>query len=511
MGNDRRKRCDRPRLGVTCNFCISRRIACLDPLAETLDSSKRSYEPLDHHADEGRSRHTSSLLAPDLALREELVELYFRYAHIAFHNLFHRPTLIASVRNSSVPKVIFFGIASLSARYSTNAAFNSIAAWDRGRPYKEEARRLMDLENISLTTIQACMLLSANASVEGESFAEAVYHAAAARMATLPVLDLPTIPTQPLLEREINKRVWWSLITTVTWTSTIHSLPRIVPRDDLPLPMDEKQFLSLDYSMLATTGDFVIQEALPPGAVSESLVAQMIRLNILLYEIMLLNTRVVAEHIEESEQRSSVEQLALNFEEWVRNLSPLLQYSDENVAYRVQEGLGAMFITLHINYNHAGELFILSSSISRMFAHRCKHHATNLCDLIYRAKERPETVVMYPLAGHILCLASTVQIHKLLFDVDDNEILSAKMRLERNFQIISSMNNYWPVNHMSISRLQLFHNTCLRSSDDSFPLDAWMLRFLLGFTQDIEDRDVTWSQGYESTRAFDHLRKLLDI
>ncbi|KAL9568883.1 hypothetical protein ACKAV7_006948 [Fusarium commune] len=165
----------------------------------------------------------------------------------------------------------------------------------------------------------------------------------------------------------------------------------------------------------------------------------------------------------------------------------------------------------YLHYAQDADVDGPESSISRMFAHRCKHHATNLCDLIYRAKERPETVVMYPLAGHILCLASTVQIHKLLFDVDDNEILSAKMRLERNFQIISSMNNYWPVNHMSISRLQLFHNTCLRSSDDSFPLDAWMLRFLLGFTQDIEDRDVTWSQGYESTRAFDHLRKLLDI
>jgi hypothetical protein len=137
-------------------------------------------------------------------LREELVELYFRHAHIAFHNIFHRPSLIASVRNSSIPKVIFFGIASLSARYSTHPTFTSIAAWDRGRPYKDEAKRLMDLENVSLTTIQACMLLLANASVEGESFAESVYHAAAARMATL--LDLPTIPVQSVLEREINKR-----------------------------------------------------------------------------------------------------------------------------------------------------------------------------------------------------------------------------------------------------------------------------------------------------------------
>lgn len=139
-----------------------------------------------------------------MALCEELVELYFRYVHIAFHNLFHRPTLLSWVRDSSVPKILFFGVASLSARYSNHAVFAGISPWDRGRPYREETKRLLDLEDTSLTSIQACMLLAASASAEGDPNTEAVYHVIALRMAML--LDLPNISTGSLLEQEINRR-----------------------------------------------------------------------------------------------------------------------------------------------------------------------------------------------------------------------------------------------------------------------------------------------------------------
>lgn len=326
-------------------------------------------------------------------------------------------------------------------------------------------------------------------------------------------------------------QVWWSLITTETWTSAAQSLPRILkPRDSVPLPMDERHFAALEYDVPIAQvnlddGDCGPLVASPDHDCSDSLVAQMIRLNMLLYEIILLNTRLVAEQVQTTEAIETGHQIAHALEDWANQLSSELQYSDDNLAYWVDEGLGPMFLTLHINYNHAGQLLFyqslqsvqdedyepFSTSTARNSAQKCKQHATNLCDLMYRARHRPETVVMYPLAGHILCLASTVQIHTLLFGADDGEILAAKTRLERNFEIISSMNEYWPMNHMSISRLQRFHTACLRSKDDSFRLDAWMLRFLLGFTHDIGDRDAVWAQGHGSSRAFDHLRQLLDI
>ncbi|KLP15602.1 uncharacterized protein LW94_10986 [Fusarium fujikuroi] len=338
------------------------------------------------------------------------------------------------------------------------------------------------------------------------------------------LLDLPNLPTESVLEQEINRRVWWSLITTETWSSATQSLPRYIkPRNTVPLPMDEGRFASLTYNMPE------IQYDSSPGSSPicnfdpHSLVAQMIRLNLLLYDIIVfLNSRVVDTQDEHSVSESCDHQLRHSLDEWADNLPPRLRYSEENVIYWADEGFGAIFITLHINYNHAGQLLFYQNLQSAQeqdagdesrqgFAQRCKQHATNLCDLIYEAKWRPDTVVLYPLAGHILCLASTVQIHTLLFGIDDDEIMAAKTRLETNFEMISSMNNYWPMNHMSISRLQHFHNACLRSKDDSFRLDAWMLQFLLGFTQDIKDRDAIWTYGHRALGEFDPLRDLLDI
>ncbi|SPJ78672.1 uncharacterized protein FTOL_07062 [Fusarium torulosum] len=406
---------------------------------------------------------------------------------------------MAQVKDSSIPKILFYGVASLSARYSTHPVFASITPWDRGRPYRDEVKRLLDLEDTSLISIQACMLLAANASVEGDSRTESVYHAIASRMAML--LDLPNLPVESLLEQEINRRVWWSLITTETWSTATQSLPRFIkPRNTIPLPMDERKFASLTCDTPATTFDPSLCASTTCNFDPQSLVAQMIRLNLLLYDIILfLNSRIADQQDKHSMNREFDHQLRHSLDEWAKNLPPRLRYSEENVIYWAGEDFGAIFITLHINYNHAGQLLFYQylhstqeqdqlDDLAQGFAQRCKQHAASLCDLIYEAKQRSDTAVLYPLAGHILCLASTVQVHTLLFGVDDNDILVAKMRLERNFEMISSMNNYWPMNHMSISRLQHFHNACLRSKDDSFLLDGWMLRFLLGFTQDINDR-----------------------
>ncbi|KAF5656889.1 hypothetical protein FHETE_10732 [Fusarium heterosporum] len=490
-----------------------------DPVPDTLE---RHYESLGNHSEDGRPRRVSSLVVPDAALAEELASLYFRYMHIKFHNIFHRATFIAQVRDSSIPKILFFGVAGLSARYSTHPVFAPITPWDRGRPYRDESKRLLDLEDTSLISIQACMLLAANASVEGDSRTESVYLAIASRMAML--LDLPNLPTESLLEQEINRRVWWSLITTETWASATQSLPRVIkPRNTIPLPIDERKFASLSYDTPAMPSESLLCASPGCNFDPQSLVAQMIRLNLLLYDIIVfLNSRIVDGQDEHSASVEFDHQIRRSLDEWADNLPPRLRCSEENVIYWADKGFGAIFITLHVNYNHAGQLSFYQhlhpdqeqeqgGDSTQGFAQRCKQHATNLCDLIYEAKRRPDTAVLYPLAGHILCLASTVQIHTLLFGIDDGEILAAKTRLERNFEIISSMNNYWPVNHMSISRLQHFHNACLRSKDDSFRLDAWMLRFLLGFTQDIKDRDALWTYRHRALDDFDPLRDLLDI
>ena len=75
---------------------------------------------------------------------------------------------------------------------------------DRGREYAKESGRLLDLRDISLTTVQACVLLGAVSITEGEAAAESVYYSVGCRVANL--LDLTNRPTSDKIEREINIR-----------------------------------------------------------------------------------------------------------------------------------------------------------------------------------------------------------------------------------------------------------------------------------------------------------------
>jgi hypothetical protein len=93
---------------------------------------------------------------------------------------------------------------SYSHRFSTNPAFATVDPKDRSKGFGKECAKLLDLEDISLTTIQACVLLGCISITDGKSGAEAVYYCVAARMALLQ--DLANKPTSNLIEAEVNKR-----------------------------------------------------------------------------------------------------------------------------------------------------------------------------------------------------------------------------------------------------------------------------------------------------------------
>lgn len=141
---------------------------------------------------------------PDKALTFELVELYFKYIHDQFHSLFHRPSFILDLHQGNAPTVIVYAMMALSARFSTNPFFDRIPPTTRGEHFAFKSNTLLNLRDISVTTIQACVLLGAAAIVEGEAAAESVYYSAACRIANY--LDLPNLPVSNPLEREVNLR-----------------------------------------------------------------------------------------------------------------------------------------------------------------------------------------------------------------------------------------------------------------------------------------------------------------
>ena len=150
----------------------------------------------------------------------EIVELYFDLIHDQFHTLFHRPTFTETVAKGTALPVILYAMIALSARYalshsldsttadyssfSTHLAFKDHCYWDRGSEFAKESARLLDIKDVSLSTIQACILLGTVSRSEGDAAAESVYYSIASRMANL--LDLANMPASNAVEREINIR-----------------------------------------------------------------------------------------------------------------------------------------------------------------------------------------------------------------------------------------------------------------------------------------------------------------
>jgi hypothetical protein len=258
----------------------------------------------------------------------------------------------------------------------------------------------------------------------------------------------------------------------------------------------------------------------PVDRASLSALAHLVELNKLLYEIHRLNAMIVDDHLGDAEAHHSIESLSSSLHEWASELPPQLQYTDANMARWTTDGFGNIYATLHINYNHAGQLllyqFLHTSEdadegylAAKAYANQCKQHAAVLCDLIYNARERHGLDLRYSLLGHVLVIASTAQIHSLLFSVDETEISRAKLRLERNFETLTRLHTYWPNVSASFSRLAAFHNACLKGTQTSFRLDRWMLRFMLQFSQPMDERGDVLVET-EGWKPFDQLRYLLE-
>jgi hypothetical protein len=96
-------------------------------------------------------------------------------------------------------------------RFSNHPTLSQIDARERGRIYGKQCERLLDWNEISLSTIQACVLLGAIAITDGKAAAENVHYAVACRMAQL--LDLPKCKTDSVLQHEVNIR---GILTSLT-------------------------------------------------------------------------------------------------------------------------------------------------------------------------------------------------------------------------------------------------------------------------------------------------------
>ena len=502
---NRRRKCEVTNPKERCVYCAKRDVPCSFE-APTSALNGLWAVPTSPTTSEFELRRCQSISTnlPPRPLCIELTKLYFQYIHDTFHSIFHAPSTIQDVEDGTLAQVLLFGIISLSARFSNDNYFAGIDPRVRGRPFAQEAEHLINLREVSLTSIQSFVLLGAFCITEGDPEAEAIYYSVACRNVLL--LDLPNVPSLSRVEQEVNRRVWWTLNMIDVWSSNGMRLPRnLSPRSDVPFPMEETVFLQLRREDLDLPSPNYIEES------TASLLTQMVKLNAILVEITNLNKVTAASPSPtfDLSYRDAVDDLTLKLEGWYNNLPLQLQDTHANLARYAELGLGPIFVAVYLGYYHFGTLLyfqflhedsytmsldtmdteVLPRNTVHYYASKCRQHSTGLLDILYRAYSTPSCEVMYTMVGHVLVLASTVQLHILLFSSSEQAIRAARSRLEKNFEILSRLQAFWPTLDICFTRFQEFHKACQKSKETSFRLDRWMLQFLFEFAKPVGEKD----------------------
>jgi hypothetical protein len=119
---------------------------------------------------------------------------------------------------------------------------------------------------------------------------------------------------------------------------------------------------------------------------------------------------------------------------------------------------------------------------------------TRLRDDIYHAWTRPREYILprpphFPLISAQV-IVSTVLIHTLLFDEEEDQIREARSKLEKNFTILTRLRRLWPCLDYVATRLKAFHKACHTQREGSYRMDHWMLKFLAAFAMPIDEKDA---------------------
>jgi hypothetical protein len=405
------------------------------------------------------------------------------------------------IENDTLPEVLLYAMMSLGARFSDRAELTSVKPRRRGRDYANLARTMLDLTDISITTIQASILLGTIAFAESTMASEALYYSIATRLALL--LNLADRPTSTEIERQINLRVWWTLYMIDIWSSTGLHLPRHFGYSEhVALPDEEAYFLSLaDPSPIRCAN-------------SASIWGEMAHLAHIWSQIHEVNKASVTGLSSPTDLNTSVATLSAKLQNWSASLPSHLACTEANLRQYASLNLGSAFAALHLGYHYYNEVLFYQFLSPRTAPHpeistyhyaaSCKLHARQFCDLLYLCNSLPNCKPLYVMVGHMLVVTSTVYMHSLLFSSKEADITEARSRLQGNFEILTRLQSYWVELDVSLSRLQAFHNACRISSEQSFRLDRWMLSFLLEHGVPVAEKFVVGEAFEQATQVLAH-------
>ncbi|KAF4991867.1 hypothetical protein FDECE_13894 [Fusarium decemcellulare] len=436
-----KRKCIRRGAGNACVTCLRRRVQCDASLRKysALPSSLLPKQPSTHD-DTLHPNQSKPTLDLSTEVAQELVEHYLIKIHDRPHSLFHPPTL------------------------------------------RDEA----DLENICLENIQTCILIANLCAGHFNPSSEALYFRIANGMAEILGLNSTSF-IGSIVMLEVRRRAWWTLFMADRWCSSGIGLPRQIKElgGTVDLPMDETIFQSLPFDQETLTMSW------KPG-----LWAHMISLVQHFGPIQDLNRRSAQGGVDDDELDGEVAYLARQLELWEKMLPSDSKMTDENFHLHQDKGTGGAFVALHLGYHHYSTLLYFrfledqrsSTDLRKNCASLCKHHASAYSALLRRARETTRCEAVYPTVGHMAVVSSSVLLHTLLFGHED-EIQTARHKLNANFEALLELKQYWPSMESMIQRLVTFQNICLLSVEhSSHRLDGWMVRFLIEHSLPLEAR-----------------------
>lgn len=257
------------------------------------------------------------------------------------------------------------------------------------------------------------------------------------------IMDLTTSgPACSLVDREVKRRVWWTLFMGDRWCSSGHGLPRQIDDSNraVDLPMDESLFHSLN------PDQHTFGVAWSPG-----LWAHMITLVQLFGPIQDLNRRSAQGDVDADDVDRLVDELGGRLQLWHTMLPIDVKFSLENLRAHKARGIGGPFVALHLGFHHYSTLLYFQFLESRSppafraqsYVERCKSHAASYSALLALARREGRCEAVYPTVGHMATVSSSVLLHTLLFGETD-ELPEARNGLNANFEALVELRNYWP-------------------------------------------------------------------
>ncbi|KAI9488490.1 hypothetical protein BDB00DRAFT_725608, partial [Zychaea mexicana] len=473
----RKRKCIR-QLGMPCTLCQQTSRSCSAYLDELGSSTAITAPNSLQDYDLERRIYNDPLL-------EHYVDLFFQYIHDPVLTVFHKPTFMLQFHKGKIKHFILYGIAALAARFSNDSSIRHIDPRERGANYYEIGVRLLKLaiDEICMDTIHGCMLFAHYASGYIQVEQEAVYVGVAIRIAHL--LHLQEEPdTGNALQDEVLRRAWSILFASDRWSALGNRIPRITGFEyTTDRPAAKKPMPDIDFLQLM--GDEPSKEY-SKGIWSPNRDLHDIASNIHKHQLALLYDSASPEASFER-----IDQISSDLQMWQQNLPSHFKFTPQNIYLQSSLSYGAIFLGTHLSYHYNYVVLLYqflsySDAQSRSYAEQLEYHASHISEIVRWSNRVHNSRLLYSVVAHILVISSSVHLHTLMYG-DDKAVSRAKEDLDTNFTAIMELRRYWPAVDVSAARLRVFESACLTSSQNTWRMDRWLVKFLLFHTKDMDN------------------------